>query len=123
MESTQQSNRRRTHPRYQAKDRALAMVSSAPAGMPYHIIDISKGGLAFRYLGEKMEGQQITQLDLYYNDALCIKDVPVTSVGDCWTGSDLTDIRRNCLAFTGLTSEQQAQLDLFIKQYTLSPIH
>lgn len=123
MENTRQSNRRRNHPRYQALDRALAMVSSAPTGMPYHIIDISKGGLAFRYLGEKMQGEQITQLDLYYNDDLCISNIPVTSVGDCWTGSDLTDIRRNCLAFTGLSGEQQEQLDLYIKQYTVSPTH
>ena len=119
MEQRQQTSQKRAHPRYQALDRALATISLPSTSMPYHIIDISKGGLAFRYLGEKMPSDEIAALDLYYNDTLCIKGIPVRNVADCWTGSDLTDIRRNCLSFTGLTDEQQAQLDLFIQTYTL----
>jgi len=118
MENQGQSNRRREFPRYQAMDRALAMVAEPPTNMPYHIIDISKGGLAFRYLGSKMENCPITEIDLYYNDTLCVKGVPVATVADTWTGSDLTDIRRNSIAFRGLTTEQQEQLELFIQQYT-----
>lgn len=123
MENQQHHNRRRSQPRYLAKDRALALVSSPPTTTPYHIIDISKGGLAFRYLGEKMESEDISKLDLYFNDALCVKELPVTSVGDCWTGSDLTDIRRNCLAFSDLTDEQLTALESFIKAYTHTPPH
>jgi len=118
MEQRQQTSQKRIHPRYQAQDRALAMVSSS-TNMPYHIIDISKGGMAFRYLGEKMPDDNISALDLYYNDMLCVKDVPVKKVADCWTGSELTDIRRSCLSFSGLTTEQQKQVDLFIQSYTI----
>lgn len=119
MEQRQRTSQKREYPRYQAMDRALAMISQPPANMPYHIIDIGKGGLAFRYLGEKKQDDDIAALDLYYNDRLCVKGIPVMSVADCWTGSELTDVRRSCLSFTGLTTEQQEQLDLFIKQYTL----
>lgn len=119
MDSRRQSNRRREFPRYQAMDRALAMVSEPEANMPYHIIDISKGGLAFRYLGNKMESENIAALDLYFNDTLCAKRIPVTCVADTWTGSDLTDIRRNCICFKDLSADQQQQVDLFIQQYTL----
>lgn len=119
MESRRQSNRRREFPRYQAMDRALAMVSEPEASMPYHIIDISKGGLAFRYLGNKMESDEIAELDLYFNDTLCAKGIPVDCVADTWTGSDLTDIRRNCLSFKNLSTDQQEQVNLFIQQYTL----
>jgi len=99
-------------------DRALAMIAQPPAVTPYHIIDISKGGLAFRYLGEKVMSDDISVMDLCYNETLYVKEVPVKSVADCWTGSHLTDIRRKCICFEDLNAEQQEQLELFIRLYT-----
>lgn len=120
MENRRQLTERREYQRYPAMGRALAMISEPPANMPFHIIDISANGLAFRYLGERMQNKRIAELDLYYNDTLCVKGLPVASVADCWIGSDLTDIRRKCISFTGLTTEQKKQLELFIDQYTQS---
>jgi len=118
MKSNQQFDVIRRFPRYQTKDRALAMIAQPPAITPYHIIDISKGGLAFRYLGERVMGDDIAVMDLCYNETLYVKGVPVKSVADCWTGSHLTDIRRKCISFEDLNTEQQEQLELFIKLYT-----
>lgn len=119
MESRRHMDERRESPRFQAMDRALAMISQPPANMPYHIIDISRGGLAFRYLGDKLKENNIAKLDLYYNGTLHLQGLSVVTVADSWTGSDLTDIRRNCISFNGFTDEQQEQLELFIEQYTL----
>lgn len=118
MENKRQSSPIRRFPRYQTMDRALVMVAQPPATTPYHVIDISEGGLAFRYLGEKVMNDDISELDLCYNDTLCVKGLQVKSVADCWTGSNLTDIRRKCLSFEELNSNQQEQLNQFIELYT-----
>lgn len=118
METRRHSSKRREYPRYPTMDRALTMISEPQTSTPYHIIDISRGGLAFRYLGEKMKDANIAELDLYYNDTLCVKGVPVKSVADTWAGSDLTDIRRSCLSFKDLSPEQQEKVDQFIQQYS-----
>ncbi len=56
MESQLKYQPERTHPRHKAMHRALVLVSQGPEALPYHIIDISEGGLAFRYLGQKLKG-------------------------------------------------------------------
>jgi len=117
-DNQQQFDTIRRFPRYQTMDRALALIAQPPAVTPYHIIDISEGGLAFRYLGEKVMGNDIAVIDLCYNETLYVKGVPVKSVADCWTGSHLTDIRRKCISFEHLSVEQREQLELFIKLYS-----
>ena len=123
MKAKQGTIERRQDQRYQAMDRALAMVSQPSTNLPYHIIDISRRGMAFRYLGNKMQDGNITELNLCYNDTLCVKNIAVSSVADQWTGSDLTDIRRNCLVFKDLSETQQEQLDQYIKLYTTDYPH
>jgi c-di-GMP-binding flagellar brake protein YcgR len=119
MKTASDASEKRGEQRYRAMERALALMCGSPAELAYHIIDISKSGLAFRYPGAKKPDGAITAIHLCYNDRLCVAEVAVTSVADRWIGSDLTEIRRQSLSFGALSATQRQQLDRFIQLYTL----
>jgi len=107
----------RRHRRFLTHGRALARVRSAPETM-FHVIDISAGGLAFRYLGDGELTEAADELDLFHDESLALGRVPVQAVSDCPLDYGFLPMRRRGLCFGELTPEQRVALDAFIVNYT-----
>jgi c-di-GMP-binding flagellar brake protein YcgR len=106
---------RRRHPRFSAQKRALAAVSGDEFGLPYHLIDISEGGMAFRYLNDNPLPLTDRQMDIYLNEDLYVGRLPVRVVADRQLADDFFPKRRCSVAFGTLTPAQQIQLQAFIR--------
>ncbi len=122
MESRIQYSPARDHQRFSAMDRALALINQGMESLPYHIVDISEGGLSFRYLGKKLKRSEIKNVSLYYDSQLIVDDLPINSISDYRLHDNLIQVRRNSLIFKELSSEQHTKLESFIKRYTKAPL-
>jgi hypothetical protein len=107
----------RVCPRFKALQRALVLPQGGEA-LPYHIIDISDGGLSFRYIGKKIKNTQITPVSLYHGEALIVGDLPAKVVSDLKLRDDFVPVRRGSLCFGSLSIEQRDKLSTFIEQFT-----
>ncbi len=107
----------REHQRFKAKQRALVLFPHGEDALPYHIIDISEGGLSFRYLGKKLKGSEIDKINLYHEYDLLVDSLPVETVSDFRLRDNLVPVRRGSIIFGELNSEQKSKLALFIRQY------
>lgn len=112
----------RQHQRFKAIDRALALVRHCPECLPYHIMDISEGGLSYRYLGPKIKRSEIKKINLYHDLELIAKSLPVKPVSDYRLHDHLIPLRRSSVQFKDLTDEQRGQLQNFIRKYTEAPL-
>ena len=113
---------RRKFPRYKALQRTLVFFKKDPEGLPYHILDICQGGLAFSYLGDKIDPMGVSPVSLYYEYELIVEDLPVKEVSDCQLRDSIVPVRRGSLCFESLTFEQKNKLSTFIEHYT-EPLH
>ncbi len=118
MESRQNFQIQRNDPRYKAMHRALVMVTQGPEALPFHIIDISRSGLSFRYLGKKINKTDISAISLYHDYELLIDNIPAKAVSDYRLRDNLVPVRRGSLCFEDLTEEQQRKLENFISNFT-----
>ena len=110
---------RRRYPRFNAPERALVAVNGDDYGLPYHLIDISEGGMAFRYLNENPLAFTDSQMDIYINRDLYVGRLPATVVADFKSAGGLISRRRCCVQFGTLTPAQQTQLQAFIQGHAL----
>jgi len=108
----------RRHQRFNAQERALVFLPLDSQDLPYHIIDICKGGLSFRYLGKKIKTSKIPPISLYYENELIVGDLPVKEVSDYQLSYDIVPVRRKSLCFESLSIEQQNKISSFIEQFT-----
>lgn len=108
----------RKHQRFKAQQRALVLLDQGPDSLPYHIIDISEGGLSFRYLGKKLNRTEISNISLYHEYQLIVQDLPVKAVSDCRLRDNLVPVRRGSLCFEKLSTEQHSLLARYIQNYT-----
>ncbi len=108
----------REHPRFKAKQRALVLLPQGEDALPYHIIDISQGGLSFRYLGRKLKHSEIDRISLYHEYDLIVDSLPVTTVSDSRLQDNLVPVRRGSIRFHNLNPEQRDRLATFIQQHT-----
>ena len=120
----------REHKRYRVPTNSYISLGSDDPIMG-QIMDISMGGIAFRCMGsEKLPDE--SYLDIFLTeDDLCLSKVPFKTVSDyeipntvlCKTAdpipSSCRTMRRSGLQFGELTSDQQAQLEHFIKDHTV----
>lgn len=106
---------RRLHPRFAARERTLVEVSGDEIGLPYHLVDISEGGMAFRYLNASPLPLTGSQMDIYLDEDLYIGRMPVTVVDDRQLAGDFIPERHCCVRFGKLTPAQQIQLQTFIR--------
>ena len=110
----------REHERFQAKQRALVLLTQIPESFPFHIIDISEGGLSFSYLGAKIDIKGKFPVSLYYDQEMIVEDLPVKAVSDIQLSNVLVPVRRGSLCFESLDDNQQHSLSVFIKTCTES---
>jgi len=108
----------RGYQRFKAQDRALVHVPRDSQALPYHIIDICKGGLSFRYLGKKIKTSKIKLVNLYHEYDLIVGDLPVQEVSDYRLRDDCVTVRRRSLCFGSLSIEQHNKLSTFIERFT-----
>lgn len=109
------ASERRRQPRFPAHERALVAVSGDDFGLPYHLIDISEGGMAFRYLNQSPLPLTDSQMDIYLEENLQVGRLPVTVVADRQLAGGFIAKRRCCVRFGKLTPAQQIQLRAFIR--------
>jgi hypothetical protein len=112
----------RAHQRFAAMERALVLVNQGPESLPFHIMDISEGGLSFRYLGKKLKRSEIKKVSLYHNDKLIVEDIPINAISDYRMQDNLVPVRRGSIIFKELTPEQLSKLEKFIQEFTKAPL-
>ncbi|NOQ41196.1 MAG: hypothetical protein GQ563_01665 [Desulfuromusa sp.] len=122
MESRIQYSPVRVHQRFTAIDRALVMINQGEESLPYHIVDISEGGLSFRYLGKKLKRSEIKKVSLYHDYKLVIGDLPINTVSDYRLHDNLVPVRRGSIIFKELTTEQLSNLETFIQNFSEAPL-
>ena len=119
MESQTAYQQTRRYPRFTAKHRALVLLENESGGLPYHIVQIGKGGLSFRYLGQKLYPGEIFRISLYYEDQLMVESIPAKLVSDYRLQDNLVPIRCSCVCFEELDDELEKKLDDFIRNCTV----
>jgi c-di-GMP-binding flagellar brake protein YcgR len=119
----QKLSERRKYRRLQAEENTFALLKGQVSKLG-RLMDISQGGLAFRYvsIGERLEGP--LELDLVTpKDDLRLNGLPVRVVSNFGmrskTPSGPIKLRRVGVQFRELTHDQQSQLDHFIRNYTV----
>lgn len=120
MERKTAATERRRQPRFSAHERALVAVSGDDFGLPYHLLDISEGGMAFRYLNQSRLPLTDSQMDIYLEENLQVGRLPVTVVADRQLADGFIPKRRCCVRFGMLTPAQQLQLQAFIRRHSKS---
>lgn len=106
----------RRHTRHKGAKRAFLLVPENHDALPFHIVDISKGGLAYRYLG--INRYKTTKIDLYHESKLIAEGIPVKPVSDKRLPNNMIPLRRGSLCFDELNSMQDAQVERFIDACT-----
>lgn len=122
MESRVKYQPAREHQRFKATHRALVLIDKGPESLPYHIMDISEGGLSFRYLGQKLRRSDVKEISLYYDHELIVDKIPVQAVSDQRLQDNLVPVRRSGLSFKDIDNEKRSQLEKFIRHYTEAPL-
>ena len=114
---------RREHKRFQAEEGAFVVIRPQFTKLG-QIIDISRGGLAFRYTltGGEMSGS--VELDIFLaGDGFYLERVPFKTVSDLKMPKKLSPrsstTRRCGVQFGDLTHFHISQLEHFIKDHTL----
>lgn len=65
------------------------------SGLPYNLIDISMGGMAFLHLSASLLSQPLRQVDIYLNEDMQIGSLPVSVVADRKL-ANYSRLRRRC---------------------------
>lgn len=117
---------RRIHKRFKVQDYALAVVR-ANIRKVGQIIDISRGGLAFRYMsnGERLNGS--FELDILLADnGFRLEKVTIKAISDFEIANETSfssiTMRRLCAQFGKLRHNQISQLEYFILNHTIGEV-
>jgi hypothetical protein len=122
MESRIKYSPVRQHQRFKAMDRALVLVDHGPESLPFHIMDISEGGLSFRYLGQRLKRSNVKKLSLYHDYELIVDDLPIKTISDYRLRDNLVPVRRGSVRFADLDDEKLSKLERFIQSFTQAPL-
>lgn len=127
MDDSGEFEEQRTYRRFQAPYGAVAAIRFQSRSIIGMITDISKGGLAFSYLGHnvyyKVTPQKDVEIDLlcgakgFYLDKVKCKIILDHIVPD-ENSSGFLPTKKCRIQFADLTDFQESQLDFFIKNYT-----
>ena len=114
---------RRKHIRYRAKEGALAAVRPQYVKIG-QIIDISRGGLAFRYTVTDSQGNESHELDIFLiGEVFHLNRVPFKIISDLRINKKSSPsslrMRRCGVQFGELTQNQIHELEYFIRKHTL----
>ncbi len=115
----------RAHERFRAKEGGFVVIkknndSKMTVGQ---IIDISQGGMSFKYLADSEPIDGAHKLDIYFTgQGAQLKDIPFKVVTDFRLESPFAFssvfMRRGCLQFQGMSSEYKNKFIEFIEKFT-----
>jgi len=108
----------RKHKRYKVAKRAFAVLGPDAVKL-CHLIDISKGGLSFRYFVDTNEMEEtVNELDILGGEDFYLERVPIRVVSDMLLEADSPfssiAMRRRGVQFGTLTARQKEQVEYFI---------
>ncbi|MBW2471833.1 MAG: PilZ domain-containing protein [Deltaproteobacteria bacterium] len=120
MLSVSLHSERRKHQRFRLKDLAIA-VPNKPTSQVGRIVNISKGGLAVRYVDRDDWAGEADSIDILINSGLFLTNIPIHNVNDFEVENQVSfsimTERQCCLQFGPLSSEQESRLDEFIRHH------
>ena len=122
MSGDRKFNERRTYPRFKVKDGAYAALTPDSTIMG-QIVDISRGGLCFRYIVHREQAFESIATHIFVGDnGFYLEKMPYKIVEDEQfdNGSSFSSIamRQRRIQFFDLTPNQLAQLDYFLLNRT-----
>lgn len=107
-------NERRRHKRFKLKVSAFALLNR-PFSEMGEIVDISMGGLSFRYTSDRALPKGSLALDiLCVDDGFHVAKVPVSTVAESAVSGE---VRRRGVQFDQLTNRQLSQVRYFMRAY------
>jgi hypothetical protein len=121
----------RKHGRFKVKNGAIAIIRFsniiATTQKYTQILNISRGGLAFRTIDRKGESNKPAKLDLLFiYDSICttyLKYIPLKTIYmshiDSKNSFNPLRIKKQGVEFGEMTPQQKSQLDLFLEQCTI----
>jgi hypothetical protein len=112
--------------RFQAPRNAFALLRG-PDGRLGQIIDISKGGLAFRYVSNGRQPRRSFQLDIFLaNNGFHLEKVSFRAVSDFEVSkqalANSVTIRRCGVQFDELNQDHISRLEYFLETYALGAV-
>ena len=114
--------------RFKVKDLSFALLKTVFYEELGEILDISKGGLAFKYLVGENQIKEAVELDIIHaHNSFHMKKLPCKTISDfeIINGVDFSSLKmkRHSVKFGELDNNQISELDYFIKRYTISEVH
>jgi hypothetical protein len=114
---------RRRHRRFRAQDGVFAAPRVVNQERKlWHIMDISMGGLAFRYIPAADDFDKFWELDILTRDTLfSMEGVPLICISDLEMPDEPTTsytLRRRSVRFGELTQSQTSKLEYLIRHRT-----
>ena len=110
---------RRKHNRFQVKSPSFTVLRP-DANKLGQIIDISRGGLAFRYdIANEAQGNRASQLAILADNSFCLDKVPIKTISDFEldTAGIFKKMRRCGVQFGKLTPDQTSHVEFFIRNH------
>ena len=114
---------RRKHKRFKTAENAFASVRNGhgPVG---NILDISLGGLCFKYIAEAAAPAGVLELDIFLSDhSFWLKRIPCRNIADVKLACDFSlstvGMRRRSVQFFNLTRTQRSMIDHLIRYHTV----
>jgi c-di-GMP-binding flagellar brake protein YcgR len=116
---------RRKEDRYRVRDGVFAIDINEPQRLG-EILDISRSGIAFRYMAGPNDFRASTGLNIFSSThSLFLNNFPFETVADIQIEGHPTSVinmRRHSGKFTSLSERQQEQLDDFIDLHSMFPV-
>jgi PilZ domain len=115
---------RRSHERYQVQQGIYALLKNGASKLG-QIINISAGGLAFMYINHEERIGEPVEVDIFISgNGYFLKGIPCKKISDIHVDNFVPfstfEMRQLGIQFGSMNNGQAAQLDSFIKEYTLS---
>lgn len=117
---------KRKHKRFRSQDLAFAAFGSNSKEIG-EIIDISRGGLAFRYISDGDQVNESAELEIYLAKyGFHLEMVPFNTISDFELPNEFPTssiiMRRRGVQFGELTQDQVSQLGYFIQNHTVGDV-
>ena len=121
MEYNSPHSERRKDERYQVPDLVIAVPQKSHSQVA-RIVNISKGGMAVRYVDQKDWLGEAKEIDILVNSNFFMSSIPIESIRDFKVNNQVSFSiileRQCCLQFGPLSHAQESLLDEFIMKYT-----
>ncbi len=113
---------RRKHKRFRVQEGVYALLKNNSSKLG-QIKNISRGGLAFRYIVDGEQIHEAFKVDIFIsNIGYCLKDVPSKKISDLHLDNRLPfstfSIRQARIQFNELNHSQLSQLDNLMRDYS-----